>query len=135
MAFFQRYTKMEHTDSIASDSTGNLKWTDRYSYILSQFNWVKTEHDTIYMYTSDWFCSDGDPAELFIEKDGNGFELSCFSGIAGPESKIVIDNLDFGTLWYKAYRENNISRFSYEEQCILIAHYLCSLFCVMKKNI
>ena len=80
------------------------------------------------LWTSSWFCDDGDSCELYIEKNEiGGFELNCFSGI--PGSKIYIDSVDFGTLWRKANIGTPIKTHSYEEQCVLIADYLCSLFC------
>lgn len=85
------------------------------------------------LWCSNWWCSDGDGVALYIEKDKSGFELNCFSGI--PASKIFIDIVDFATLWRKTgtiYLDNpikSIGTYSFEEQCIIIADYLCSLFC------
>ena len=82
-------------------------------------------------WNSSWWCDDGDGVELSIDTDGGGFELDCFSGI--PASSIYIDVVDFGTLWRKAFQNNfdvgSIANFTYTQQCIMIADYLCGLFC------
>ncbi len=82
-------------------------------------------------WSSSWFCSDGDGVSLYIDNKENnisiGFQLNCFSGI--PASQIYIDNVDFGTMWKKAKQDIPIGIYDYEEQCVIIADYLCSLFC------
>ena len=80
-----------------------------------------------YLYTSEWWCDDGDGVELYIKKDEGGFELHCFSGI--PSSSIFIDVCDFGTMWRKAKKPLPIRTYSYVQQCIIIADYLCGIFC------
>lgn len=109
-------------------------WNDNYEFILTQNNWQKVEYLEFVLFTCDWVCTDGDSAELYVFKDESGFELACFSGIAGAPSKIIISDLDFGMLWNKAFKENNIRRFTHEQQCLLLAHYLCSLFCIHKSK-
>jgi len=83
------------------------------------------EHELWY---SNYFCSDGDGVQLYIEKDKGGFELECFSGI--PASKIYVDEVDFGVF---QYAPNKIEELDFKEpfeyQCIRIADYLCRKFC------
>lgn len=78
------------------------------------------------LWTADYFCSDGDSIELYIEKDS--FELHCFSGIGC--SKIIIDRIDFGVFHYTP---NKIANLDFNEpfdvQCIKIADYFCNKFC------
>lgn len=80
------------------------------------------------LWGSSYHSSDGDGVELYIQKDGGGFELSCFSGIGS--SKIYIDVIDFGVF---NYAPNRIEELDYNEpfniQCLKIADYLCSKFC------
>lgn len=106
----------------------NEKEIDVYGRIWHMVNESK-EHQ---LWTSQWYCDDGDGAELYIEKDKSGFELNCFSGI--PASKIYIDVVDFGTLWRKAFEElpervMPIRNYPYDIQCIMLADWLCSIFC------
>lgn len=101
-------------------------------YLVGSRKWTKTrETRFIIQLSSNWISQDGDCVGLYIEKNGAGFDLRCFSGI--PASSIYIDILDFGTLWYKiclVHPETlGITTYSYEYQCIIIADYLCSLFC------
>ncbi len=84
------------------------------------------------IWTSSWICLDGDVATLYIDNklnnSGVGFTLECFSG--AQASKIYISDTDFGSMWAKtSYGEIPISIYDYEEQCVIIADYLCSLFC------
>jgi len=80
------------------------------------------------LWTSPWLCDDGDRVELYAEKDKGGFELNCFSGI--PASRIYIDVIDFDTLWHKAFREvEPIQNYTHVQQCIMLADWLCSIFC------
>jgi hypothetical protein len=82
------------------------------------------------LWDADWCSSDGDGVSLYIDKLTNtsgGFELCCFSGI--PASKIYVDNVDFGTMWRKANYKTRINEHTYEEQCVMIADYLCEIFC------
>ena len=111
------------TEFIISNSRLNGKrvWTfreDSYSYTH---------------YTSNcWWCGDGDGVSLSIEIDESGFDLRCFSGIPGA-SFIHVDFIDFDSLWRKAFQNNlevgSISKYTFTQQCIMIADYLCSLFC------
>jgi hypothetical protein len=79
------------------------------------------------LWTSQWWCDDGDGVELYIEKDKSGFELNCFSGM--PASKIYIDVVDFGMLWHKAFKVNTIKNYTFDQQCIILADWFCSIFC------
>jgi len=83
--------------------------------------------DKIELWISDFYCSDGDGVDLYIENK-EGFELSCFSGIGS--SKIYIDKVDFGVF---NYSPNKISVLDFNEpfniQCVKIADYLCDKFC------
>lgn len=99
---------------------GNKVWTMR--------NELK-EHQ---LWTSQWWCDDGDGVELYIENDKGGFELNCFSGI--PSSSIYVDIVDFGTLWSNVIKNSNnklepIKNYTHIQQCVIIADWLCSLFC------
>lgn len=100
------------------NDTNNRTWTMRKESKEYQF------------WTSQYFCSDGDGIELYIENNNSGFKLSCFSGI--PASEIYIDVVDFGVLWNKAFKnfdDIKISNYSFDVQCIMLADWLCSLFC------
>lgn len=81
--------------------------------------------------TKHWLCDDNDTPELYIFSDKSGFELYCFSGV--PSSNIFIDYVDFNTLWNKILKTqdklNPINEYSFNKQCVIIADYLCSLFC------
>ncbi|MEW6006141.1 MAG: hypothetical protein AB1695_12585 [Stygiobacter sp.] len=51
-------------------------------------NWMIQKDLGLYeLWISEWQCADGDIAELYVKKDGGGFELYCFSGV--PASKIM----------------------------------------------
>ena len=85
------------------------------------------------LWHSNYFCSDGDGVELYIEKQeesphGGGFELCCFSGI--PSSHIYIDSVDFGVF---QYAPNKIEGLDFDEpfemSCLRIADHLCRIFC------
>jgi len=102
-------------------------------YDVSSRAWVMRndlkEHQ---LWTSQWWCDDGDGVELYIEKDKGGFELNCFSGI--PASKIYIDIVDFGVMWRKAFSDlmhevEPIQNYTYVQQCIMLSDWLCSIFC------
>ena len=74
------------------------------------------------LWHSHYYCSDGDGAELYIERDKSGFSLHCFSGI--PASEIYIDIVDFNVFQNDCdlnYKE------SFEKQCCQIADYFCRL--------
>jgi hypothetical protein len=96
--------------------------------------WTKVQETyNVTVWTTMWWCADGDGVSLYINKDESGFELSCFSGI--PASSINIDSVDFGTMWDKARSYlvlKSINNYSFESQCVHIADYLCSLFCEWK---
>lgn len=94
--------------------------------------WImEIEKDDFQLLASKWWCDDGDGADLIIEKDNSGFELFCFSGIAS--SKIKINTVDFGVLWRKAFGEElPINNYTHVQQCVMIADWLCSLFCEWK---
>ena len=79
------------------------------------------------IYFSDWLCSDNDCAELFIDDIGKTLELRCFSGI--PASSILIDSIDFGHLKRTEINDKIDFNAPFEEQCFIIADYLCGLFC------
>ena len=76
---------------------------------------------------SMWFCDDGDGISLYIQKNGGGFSLECFSGI--PSSNVYIDSVDFGTLWRKAFPNIPFENYTYKQQCITLADWICSKFC------
>ena len=89
------------------------------------------------LWWADYYCSDGDGVELYIEKQeesphGGGFELCCFSGI--PSSHIYIDSVDFEVFYYAP---NKIEGLDFEEpfenQCCRIADFLARKFCEYKK--
>ena len=113
------------------DKTLNLnEMPHLQQYDVSSRAWVMRndlkEHQ---LWTSQW-CDDG--VELYIEKDKGGFELNCFGGI--HTSKIYIDIVDFGIMWNKAFGElvdevDPIQNYTYVQQCIMFADWLCSIFC------
>jgi len=116
--------------NLNNDIEANLLQYDVFSR-----NWVMTkdlkEHQ---LWTSQWWCEDGDGAKLYINKDERGFELECFSGI--PASKIYVDVVDFGTLWRKAFNKlpdevevEPILKYTHVQQCLLLADWLCNIFC------
>ena len=100
---------------------------------VSSRAWVmRTDLKEHQLWTSQWWCDDGDGVELYIGKDKGGFELNCFSGI--PASKIYIDVVDFGVMWNKAFSElvdevEPIQNYTFVQQCIMLADWLCSIFC------
>jgi len=110
-----------------TNETLNLK-----QYSVSSRVWtLRNELSGCQLWTSQWWCSDGDGVELYIGDNKAGFELNCFSGI--PGSKIYIDSIDFGVLWNKAHinldEVKKIQNYTYTQQCIMLADWLCSLFC------
>lgn len=111
--------------------TVNGRFSDRVWDMRTDF-----EHENIQAWHSMWWCDDGDGVELYIEKDKSGFELSCFSGI--PASKIIIDVVDYGTLWNKAFDDildshvQPIQNYSFVQQSIMLADWFCRLFCEWK---
>jgi hypothetical protein len=76
-------------------------------------------------YSSNWWCDDGDGAELYVNEETKMMSVQCFSGI--PGSEIIIDEVDFGTLLRQAGFKYPYPDFLH--QCFIIAHYLCSKFC------
>ena len=80
------------------------------------------------LWHSNYFCSDGDGVELYIEKDNGGFELVCFSGISA--SKIFIDDVDFEVFKYAPNKIETLDfNESFEMSCLKIADHLCRIFC------
>ena len=80
------------------------------------------------LWVSNYYSSDGDGVELYIQKDKGGFELNCFSGI--PASKIFIDSVDFGVFQYAPNKIDDLDfSESFDIQCVKIADYLCGKFC------
>jgi hypothetical protein len=80
------------------------------------------------LWVSNYYSSDGDGVELYIQKDKGGFELNCFSGI--PASKIFIDSVDFNVFCYYPNKIGDLNfEESYDIQCIKIADYICGKFC------
>lgn len=80
------------------------------------------------LWVSNYYSSDGDGVRLYIQKDKEGFELNCFSGI--PASKIFIDSVDFGVFQYAPNKIDDLDfTESFDVQCIKIADYLCNKFC------
>lgn len=102
-------------------------------YNVSGRDWIMQRDIKEYqLWTSQWWCDDGDGVELYVEKDKGGFELNCFSGI--PASKIHIDVIDFYTIWIKAFGSltdevDQIQNYTYIQQCVMLADWLCSIFC------
>ena len=112
---------------------------------LQQYNvggrdwFITDDFKEVQIWTSHWWCDDGDGVELCIYKDGSGFDLSCFSGIQA--SKISLSDADYGTIWHKAFGEfdftfghtaaaiGSIGDYVYVEQCIMLADWFCGLFC------
>jgi hypothetical protein len=72
------------------------------------------------LWHANYWCSDGDGVELYIDRDNEGFSLHCFSGI--PASEINIDSVDFGVFQDKCGLDH---RTPFELQCCKIADYLC----------
>lgn len=80
------------------------------------------------IWVSNYYLSDGDGVELYIQKDKGGFELNCFSGI--PASKICIYSVDFIVFKYAPNKIDDLDfRESFDIQCVKIADYLCGKFC------
>lgn len=82
---------------------------------------------TTYFWDANWSSLDGDTVRLYVEKDETGFTLECFSGI--PGSSIYIDSIDYGALWHKAGFIESIAEYSYIQQSVILANYLCEQFC------
>lgn len=89
---------------------------------------LQKEITELQLWSSHYYCPDGDAVELYISNDKSHFELLCFSGIG--ISKIIIHDLDFSSLQDKV-KDLNFKE-SFEEQCIRIADYFCNLFCEYK---
>ena len=98
-------------------------------YTIGLMKWrLSGEVPKYTIWVADYWCSDGDGVELYIEKDEGGFELECFSGI--PASKIYIDEVDFNVFQYAPNKIEELDfREPFELQCIRIADYLCQKFC------
>jgi hypothetical protein len=103
--------------------------TNETQFTVNGRTWKGSNIGGISSWTSNWICTDGDVAELYI--NDSDFDILCFSGIAA--SSIEINKHDFITLWNKVYANSenkpSISEYTFEQQCIIIADYLCSLFC------
>lgn len=77
-----------------------------------------------HLWNADYYTSDGDGIELYISKDKDRLELSCFSGMGA--TKIIIYDIDF------QYLSNNIEidfKESFEHQCLQIGDYFCRILC------
>lgn len=111
-------------------------------YIINGRKWsyIKTSkvNPLIDNWSADYYCGDGDGINLYIEnieeqKNNShlptvkGFTLECISGI--PASSIYVDEIDFRMFWEKAGLDKLIESPCYELQCIMIADYLCRIFC------
>jgi hypothetical protein len=116
--------KDEKAFSIKEYSIGGRKWVRR------------TNLKYVQLWDSGWFCNDGDSALLYICKDIPGFELRCFSGIPAS-SYINVELVDFAALWDKVVNINSdigaIGNYTVAQQSIIIADWLCSLFCEYKE--
>ena len=77
------------------------------------------------LWAADYWCPDGDGAELYISNDKSHFELECFSGIGA--SKVVMHDIEFTYLHDKV--KSLDFREPFEAQCVRIADYFCRLFC------
>ena len=108
--------------------TKNTSHAPRQYIIDGRKWWFSKELPKYNLWYADYYCSDGDGVELYIEKDGGGFQLECFSGI--PASHIYIDNVDFGVFQYAPNKIEDLDfREPVELQCIRIADFLCRKFC------
>ena len=102
------------------------------SYNVGDRIWtLRQELPTCYHWIANYYCSDGDGVELYIDKDKNSFDLSCFSGI--PASSIHIDEVDFQAIWMLAKYKEPIGNYPFAEKCIMLADYFCRLFCEWKE--
>ena len=101
----------------------NIVLKNNHTWVLKEIH--SKSHELWY---SDYYSSDGDGVDLYIQKDKEGFELHCFSGI--PASSIFIDKIDFGVFQFSP---NKIDDLDFTEPfsltCIKIADYICSKFC------
>lgn len=88
------------------------------------------KYPTCQLWNANYWCPDGDGIQLYIQPDKEGLNLSCFSGI--PASEIFVDYIDFSVFWKKA-KLDQVEKPSYELQCIMIADYLCRIFCEYKE--
>lgn len=97
---------------------------------ITVFDREWTYNDRSKKWTSNWYCPDGDPAQLLIPEDESGFELQFLSGIPAC-SKIVVDKLDFATLAKKLMGQTNNFVFiaDTKTKCIWLADLLCRKFC------
>jgi hypothetical protein len=105
--------------------------------IMKQYNvdgriWTMQDNSEAYqLWISNSWYVDGDIVELYIANDESGFELCCFVGV--PTSKICIYGIDFFILWQKAFSKlpevGQIQNYTHVQQCIMLADWLCGIFC------
>lgn len=94
---------------------------------------LQRELDTKTLWSSDYYCSDGDSVGLIISKIGDNLEINCFSGIGA--SSVYIDSLDFGVFKCVPNEIEDLDfNESFEIQSCKIADYLCSKFCEKVKS-
>lgn len=96
--------------------------------IVFSREWNYNDHSKTW--TSNWFCSDGDPAQLRIQEDESGFELQFLSGMTGG-SFVYVDSLEFSNLARQLMGQSNSFVFitDYNTKCIWLADLLCHKFC------
>lgn len=91
----------------------------------SDIEWILSKQSLQWqLWSTDYWCPDGDGVELYIRNDKSCFELSCFSGIGA--SNIVIYEMDF--TYFQDKVENLDFKEPFEVQCCKIADYFCQLF-------
>ncbi len=108
-------------------------------YNIDGREWIIEGEHNLQIISKGWYCLDGTPATLIIEKDETGFNLHCFGGI--ELSNISVHISDFIKLWSRAFSvwdytfghtpdgKGAIEDYTYSEQCTILADYLCSIFC------
>lgn len=90
--------------------------------MVNDHEWkYESESDDYFIYWCWWWGLYGDGVDLYINKDGKGFELDI-----GGKSKIYIDVADFYPFW-TTFANGNISDHSYIEQCVIIADGICTM--------
>lgn len=126
-AFDNRDVVSTYIETVKITRYNNTNIMEQRELILN--NWHKKDYEKVSLWTSDFVCKDGDLAELYVEKDGSGFELNPFSFDRFGYSKIIIEESDYALLWSIAYNDDNFNNFTYEQQSVLLANYFCELFC------